>query len=53
MASLDLYRPILVMSLKSVPYWNGALSFQLIPVGIGFNVRMYLSPHRRIYNRIG
>ena len=26
-----------------------------IPVGIGFNVRMYLylSPHTRIYNRIG
>ena len=39
--------------IKSVLYQNGALSFQKIPVGIGFNVRMYLSPHRRIYNRIG
>ena len=39
--------------LQSVPYENGALSFQQIPVGIRFNVLMYLSPHRRIYDRIG
>ena len=39
--------------LKSVSYQNGGLSFEKIPVGIGFNVLMYLSPHRRIYNCIG
>ena len=39
--------------IKSVPYQNGGLSFEKIPVGIGFDVLMYLSPHRKIYNRIG
>ena len=40
--------------LKSVSFQNGALSFQLIPAGTGFNV--YLRTHHRteeINNRIG